>query len=438
MRLNRRTIGLAFSSTAVTAAEDGSAGALRTAVFELPADQAMSYAQAAGKALRGLLRQQGFSARQCVIGLEAGWIITKDRMIPACDAESLAGAASLAAEEAFPEAEDYALDYLAGHPQGGQIPLLIAAASLPRVQWACAVAQAAGLEVVRVEPTALALAAQACDGSAEHLMLALLPDRSEVVVQSRGAVRALRRLPAVGGIGAGRLAGEVRRLTMMLGHGGGGTLIDDAGASEAHVAALTQALGLTSAGQCTAPRAASAAALAARGEASGLDFLHSRLSAPKQARRPAWMRWAIIAAAACIVGLLALGVNLWLTARQVSRLEEHGEANRPAVAAAEQLEQDARFASGWYRARPRLLECLKKVTLDMPPDAIWLTSVVRRDGGAVILGGKSQDERTVLQLVERLRGTPGLSNVRMGPLRQGGGAAREMSFSITFEESAPR
>ena len=74
----RKILGLAATSRSVTAVEVVAANtggrASRAAEFVFPDGVGLQEPVLLGKALRRFLRQQGFSASRCVIGMAANWL----------------------------------------------------------------------------------------------------------------------------------------------------------------------------------------------------------------------------------------------------------------------------------------------------------------------------------------------------------------------------
>jgi len=56
---------------------------------------------------------------------------------------------------------------------------------------------------------------------------------------------------------------------------------------------------------------------------------------------------------------------------------------------------------------------------------------VREDLRAVV-SGKSRDEKTVLEVLDRLKQSKALADVKLLHLREAGGSSREVSFAIRF------
>jgi hypothetical protein len=184
-------------------------------------------------------------------------------------------------------------------------------------------------------------------------------------------------------------------------------------------------------------RFASAAALALnrlRGDDFPLDFLHSRLEVREKtgiSRRLA--RTAMLALAAVTAGALYLG--------QWRREEEELTALRQRMAdmaadieAAEDMVEQVTLARGWRDRRPRFLEPLRELTLSFPAEGrIWITNLAVRGDMRMLVSGKSGEERIVLDLLDRIRRNGSFDGVKLLHMREAGGGARGVAFSMTFD-----
>jgi len=50
----------------------------------------------------------------------------------------------------------------------------------------------------------------------------------------------------------------------------------------------------------------------------------------------------------------------------------------------------------------------------------------------ILVSGKASDERAVLEVLDRLKGSPGFSDVKPLYIREVGGGVREVSFAISL------
>ena len=291
MMTSRKMLGLAVTERSITAVEvacvRGGRKVLHAAEFPLPPstggrtgpqDDAARSPPVLGKALRQFLRRNHFSASRCVIGIEARWLVAREKSLPPTPPDLLAGALSIATEREFAsDAKDLIFDYSGparqgdAPPTGGQVSavaaatwravaspvdsaqgqsVLLVAASRQNVDHLLATARAAGLTVAAVTSSTLALAAATggparqgdapptggqavaspvANQSGDRLVLYLSPTTVELSVQSvaNHAWRLLRRLPISPPAAAAHgspladgwlddLAGELHRVVALL------------------------------------------------------------------------------------------------------------------------------------------------------------------------------------------------------------------------------
>ena len=102
---------------------------------------------------------------------------------------------------------------------------------------------------------------------------------------------------------------------------------------------------------------------------------------------------------------------------------------------AEKVIRRTKLAMTWYDRRPEFLECVKQVTMAFPPDGkIWATRVTIQDPDEmnVILAGKAVSEAAVLDVLDRIKADPRMSQVKSLYLREAGRDGREVAFAMSF------
>jgi hypothetical protein len=180
--------------------------------------------------------------------------------------------------------------------------------------------------------------------------------------------------------------------------------------------------------------AAAALGLAgARRELLTVDFLHSRIM-PKKSKLPA--RYALWAAA---LGLTLILCGLFLfwdwqkDKEEVAALNVRLEGMKKDIDAAQSIVQKVSFARSWYSGRPKILDCLRELALAFPPEGrIWVTSLAMREDKRGVISGKSLDEKSVLEVLDTLKGNGIFSDVQMLYMRDTGKSSQEVSFAINF------
>jgi hypothetical protein len=439
-----------------------------------------------GQALGRFLRDNGFAGGRAVVGVPARWLVAREREVPPSGPEQAAEVLRMQAERVFSaELGDVAVDYAGAPDPSAPRTVLLMAMPRQQLQRVVAMVQAAGCEAVAVMPSTLALAAAATggptgggNGAADGLVLNLSGDAVELSAHRAGAPRLLRHLPVRGPDLASQngtrtaavtsLAGEIRRTVATLPRGAaagaGGTsdtlrLCDGVGLGPIDADLLARqagvelrpggdlsGLGLASTamagGEGADPRFAPALALALIGtarRADAVDFLHPKLARPRQRRFGRRGAWAAGVAAAVAVALLVL----WLDARRMHRelvfLEDQIRLGQPDVLAAEETAARVGTARGWFDGRPPMLDVLREVTTAFPDEGerVYVTSFTFRDNRKGQINGKAADQRSILAISDRLKTNPAFADVKVLEMREAGGAAREMGFSISFTYLGP-
>jgi len=484
MLSKRRILGLAVEGRSLTAVEltplNGGAEASRAAEFIFPEGQGFHEPLRLGKALRQFLKDNGFGASRCVIGLEAHSLTARDKTLPPGVGGQMRQVLSLAVEREFAsDLKDLVFDYApAGDDALEATSALLVAAPRSAVEQITAMAQAAGLRVEGVTASTLALAGRtdAARDGAERLVLRVFRGAAELLTESASGARTLRPLPVAVTDAAGqadgwleRLIAELRRVVMLLpppvppGRQRELLIWNEAGldAGTGEILAKRLALGVTMESVPSGIRAnglgrgpmpgqfcaAAAVALAAvRGQELPVDFLHSRLSAarkPLVSRRIAW------SAALAGVLLVAAALLLWdwqQDRQEIARLEKVSKDLKPAVAIANGVISRTKLARTWYDQRPGFLECMKDLTLAFPPEGrVWATRMnigqeTEKVRGAVqdldklniVVTGNAEDKKAVLDVLDRLNTNRRLFKVQSMYLRASGKTGREVSFALSF------
>jgi hypothetical protein len=498
-----KALGIALGDRSLTVAEvqsgHGRYEVGRVAEFTFPAGVGLQQPEQLGAALSQFLHDQGFTAKSAVFGLPAKWVLSKHKEVPAADENVLNETLRIQAEGEFsPELKDLVYEYAGG--SAGSV--LLMAVPGRYVEGAAKVAEAARLQAVGVTPSAAALGAATAGINGEAMVLSVGPVGAEFTVQNGAQPRVLRHLGAASAPPT-MLVGELRRSTALFtrngytpagsangsngfpssngasnvtGSDGSGVYATGAGTaarreltvwdeSSLNPAALQsigealglqiktgrlQSLGLAEPRDATLPdpsatrgaAAATALALSALdGARPAVDFLHSRLAAPK--KQLVERRTVLIAAAAVIA--IAFGAWAYIDqqakARDLAGLKQKLNAVDPERKANENFIKVIGYARGW-KANPRYLACLTDLTNSVPPDGqIYLTSftlTVNQNmrgsfmGKAVNANGREQ--QNLLALTDRLRATGRFKDVKSGmdmrEVKRGG--ASELTFSVSF------
>ena len=207
----------------------------------------MAEPEALGKALGQFLGEAGFTARAAVAGLPARWLLVKPKEVPPADPATLADLLRLQAEGEFSsELRDLVYEY-AGDPAaaatGDSRSVLMMATGRKHVDAAVQMCEAAGLRLLAVTPSAVALGAATVRGlGANAMVLATGQAGGELTSQNGAFPSAIRHLR----LGDRTFAGELRRaMSAMPSNGVRRQLVVwDGGGQQLSLGALRENLGI--------------------------------------------------------------------------------------------------------------------------------------------------------------------------------------------------
>jgi len=472
---NRKVLGVAVEENAVLAAELQMTGdaleITHAARFQFPEEPSLEAPTALGKALGQFLREGGFKARRVVIGLPAKWLMSREKEVPPASEAALGGIMRIQAERDFSTiSRKLAVDCSTPEAGLGKSQTLLLVATLRRrVDQVAAMARAARLTVLAITSSVMAIAAAApCRPSPTRLLLHLRPDAADLALQRDGRFHALMHLPLAAAEApeacAETLAHDVRRVWTLMpheqtAHAPGELLVwDGIGFDRGALQALADRLSLRlKMGDTTladlgvaqgpfadtgeAHRFVGAAALGIAGlqpERLVLDFLHSRLAPDRKKVLGKRAVWAAAVAAALALAFLIMVLGWRATKGEVALLQARLDGMSEDVRAAEDVVERVSFARGWYDNRPRFLECMRGLALIFPAEGrIWSTSLALKDDMRGIVSGRSLDERTVLEVLDRLTASGDFADTKLLYMRQADRAGREVAFAVSFRFVAP-
>lgn len=466
-------LGLAVSDRGIACAEVGSGPIQRTAprsvrraaTFEFTAEHSLEHSAATGQALASFLREHRFSATHAVIGVPARWLIAAEKDVPPIPADQAKAMLRIQAErQSNGETGEMTFDFAGETSASSASRVLLVGISKQRLQRVQDLIDAAGLSILAITSTGLALAGSVNQSDREAgAMLLLQAGGGEMIVRQNGAVKMLRHVslasnghgtPAIAPLGA-----ELRR-TMVLGASGNGDrelilmngvglareqlteLSDRAGvpvrtADEIKLLNLSRegalAAGADASSSSYAFPAISLALTAARPGALPLDFAHSKLAPPPVKRFSKPAMYGIVAGAALILGLGALYFTVSSRQSELDAINAQLDKDKPTLTSAHQIVDRASFADGYFKARPAMLECLRQLSLTFHDnDRIWVDTLTIHDNGKGTLAGKSDNQQTVLELVERLKQNKKFSDVSRLDVHEADQRTHEWTYSLNF------
>lgn len=471
----KKIVGLALGEKSLLAAEVVAGDRLQVErLAEMIYPDGVTPAQPAelGRALGAFLRQQGFSSHRAVVGIPVKWIIVKPKELPPADAATQLNMLRLQAEAEFStELKDLIYDFADEGESGAARSVLLMATLRKYVEAASALCDAAHLRAAAVMPSTLALGEATGKALAKPvLVLAVNPGGSELSAQRGGVASAIRHLRAP--TPTGPFISELRRVVsalpaapadreMVLWNDG----VMDADALSQELGLRIRrgdwpALGVEQApngidGQSQKYASAVALAIAVLGRRKpSIDFLHSRLAAPRQQRIPRWARWTAAAVGVVLVAVVWAWLDLDSRQSRLAQLQGQLKNLQPQIATATDFNAKVSFARNWHAGQPRYLAAIHDLTEAMPEDGqTYATSLIIREPSraaaagannktsetrtlACQLSGKTSDQEHVNVLMDRIQKSPVFSNVKLGGTQESG-RTRDVSFTITFTYTPP-
>jgi hypothetical protein len=442
---SRQVLGIAVGERSLSVAQislDGDAIGTGPAPANFAYSDALSLEQgeALGMAMRPFLQQHGFTGQRAVLGVPAKWLICKSVNVPPADDATARQMLWLhAASQVAADLGPFTYDFLGEPDSMDPRDVLLLGLGNHWLDRLAALAAGAGLKVLAIRPTAVALARAAALRVGRPLVVCARPDGFDVIAQQHQHTLALRH---VGPLTATQpLLAQVRRMLMVSPSPtrqavSGDPQIptpapwdalvvwDEAGLAPAVLTSIqAAAAGLTMVqatlqwlsppthphAYSTAGAAATALALSARAGGSGAgeaDFLHPRLLPPRHARLPQRTLWLSAGAAAGVILIAALAAmtDLAWVGHQVAHADDQLQLLQPALARARPYVSTMQFASGYQTGATRYLACLGDLTLAIPDNGpTYLTSFSLDADMSGAAAGRASNEQDVLALLDKLR-----------------------------------
>ena len=459
-RFNKRVLGIAVGERSLLIAEVDAARSSPVvsvaAEFVYPAGMGLEQPEALGGALSEFLREKGVTARRVTLGVPARWVLLRTHQLPPADAQNARAILTLQAQAAAsPECGEMIFDFLGESSESQSTSITIM--GLPAVwkQRLQKFADAAGLKVISITPTASAFSDTASAGT--KVVLGVGAEGAELAVFDGSRMTMLRHLGKSGAIAA--LLPELRRTIAMLpagvdelvGSGGLGksaepkmTVWRDAGIRPEELAAIGEAVEIPVAvgdvrrlGAEISPATrgcASAIALAVGGlveKNECIDYFNPKLAA---ANRPSVRKrtvWAVATAAVvALIGLLVY-IDLSLIEHDVAQSDQRLHDMEPKLVIARPFVANMQIVEGFQHGKPKSLACLRDITAMLPEDGLtYLTAFHLLGNMKGDFSGRSSSDKEVINLVDRLRAMGQFADVKQK--LDAGGRGAEMTFSVTF------
>lgn len=465
-----KCIGIALSETTLFAGEvhrrkEGFTLGKR-ARFDFSKDYSLERPAQLGEVVKQFLRENGFAARKVTIGIPAKWIMTREIMLPPSSKQAISGAMRLLAEREFSLGpEDLALDYTGVVYPDKQSRLILKAMLKKRMHQIREMAQAAGLEVLSISASSVALFTLAAEhmisGVRPRLALFMRPAYAELLVNIHEDIVTVKYFQKPEEMGRKAFLAEMGRIlfTSMK------ALPEDEGAHlflwtgtesspqvvmteiaealpsgmdvvEFPVGEVLEKYGLSEADSdidAFGPPLALARGAFREPLPSMVDFLNSRMEAKTARIEKRHLRMAGMVAAALLVILVGMIISWKFNVNDVAVLKKTLAGMQADIDTAKDVVNKVAAADRWYDGRPRVLDCMRELTLIFPEEgSIWTSSVALNEEMSGILSGKALGDQNVIDVMDRMKKSKAFSDVQMIYLRDSGKESQEISFSMSF------
>lgn len=419
-----------------------------------------------GREILNHIESAGARERNCVVGIPPKWVLTASVAIPAIPETEVADFIQTAAERGFP-CDPATLRVAASRyadPAGARFALL-AGVPLGHMDRLDRILRAAKLHPQSITLGSAALQPAAADAGDGTLAVVVGDGGVSLQLTCGGGIAAVRTLEGVVDGEAGQrraredlvarecritlgqlppaLGPTVKRLRIFGPQPAAAGLEKElrrrfaspgmAVETVEHYAAGEFGVRIPSGAAVSAPFSLAARYLA--GQAAGLEFLETAV--------PAWRRimrqfasgkmQAVTALAAAI--LLAACGTFGVQYVRMARLEARWAKMRPAVENLENLQRRIRQFRPWFDDSLPCLTILRVLTKAFPEDGVVTArSVEIRGGSAVTCSGTARDNTVLLQVLNRLRATAEVRDVKLGQVR--GTSPMQFTFEFHYGEEA--
>jgi hypothetical protein len=464
-------LGLAVTDRAIACAEVQVTGDRRTvrrmATFAFTPELSVDHPDATGQALAAFLRQKKFNASRAVVGLPARWLIALEKEVPPAPEEQARATLRLQAERlAVSESGELAFDFAGQTSTAVASKVLLVGVAKTRLAKVQQLIESAGMTIIAITSTGLALSAAIDQAEKDATMLVLSRNGAELIWRQAGSPRLLRHLAySVNGDNSASintLGAELRRsVTLSATNGTTGRremlLLDGVGVPSDKIGELSQRLGLnvksddgtrmlglvpidrtTDASDKPETPAYFAPALSLalagyRPDSVAVDFAHSRLAPPVEKRFGRKAIWGGVGGVVALILLTSLFVSVHQKRSTLAELNSQISQNKPAATTAQALLDRVKYSHGFFDQRPPMLDCLRDIAIAFGDDSnIWATSFKVPETGRGQIIGKATDQRYVTNLVEKLNKNKKFSDVRNLGMLESDNKTHDVTFTISF------
>ena len=436
----------------------------KSARFEFPEGASFDRPKQLGEALKQFLREDGFAARKAVVGIPLKWMMAREMTLPPSPEHAIKGALKIHAEREFSLGpEELVLDYTGVIRPDGPSRLLISAVLKKRMDQIQEVARAAELEVLSISPSSAVLfelsGRSGSETSRPQIVLLLRKTSAELLVRTGEEIVDARYFQRRSEIGPMFLADLRRALSSCMKSLPGnceetlwlwsesGDLKNDALEIDnallpgmmvkgLPLGGMFEEFGLSRDGDdldLFAPSVALGCKVFREPALSVPDFLNSRMEAKVGRIEKRHVKLSALGVCA-LVAFLAVMIFSWkMNVNEVSELKETLAGMQTEVDIAKDVVDKVSGAGKWYGGRPRVLDCLRELTLVFPEEGrIWSSSLALNEEMGGIISGKATDEQNVIEVMDKMKKSASFNDVQMIYMRDSGNGSQEISFSMSF------
>lgn len=463
---NKNILGLAVEEKYILAADmqyDGEILHLKsTALLVLPDGVSFDKPAKVAELLLQFLRENKLTAKKVVIGLPAKWFMMRGKIVPPSTADSIAGMLKIHAEREFSMGSDeLAIDYTGEIYKEKSSQLFLGAVRRKNLESVLEVVRTAGLSILSVTVSSMALRAMVCNHlnqTSPDYFLYIRPDFVEILMGENDQVFDVKHIHRNRVSGKNNFISELKRVislypgnssktekkTMMIWDASNQDdqelldiknsllpLVDIIDSDASHILKKMDIPSGADEYKNMIP--------ASLGKAFHFkspyyfDFYNSRMNAKIYKIKRSQIIWASV----IILTLIVLVLNMLFTwqrdKRDVmdmrSRLEEMSEDTK----AARDIIEKVSLARNWYSGRSDTLRCLREITLAFPVEGrVWATNLALNEEMKGIVSGKAVDEKSVIEVLDNLKDSILFFDVQMIYIRENGQVSQGVSFSMSF------
>jgi hypothetical protein len=443
---------------------NGSATLQKSFAASLALDPLTNDPELVGREIRNHLDKAGIRERRCAVCVPLNWALTLQTKLPDLPESDVPSFLAIEAERGFPYGPDALLISTSRLrlDSGAQYATQVAVVRdhVARLEKAL---RAARLKPVTFSLGPVALQSPGLNASDGVMALAIGESGIGLQVSCAGGIAALRSLEGTleneGGlkrlqsdvvarevrITLGQLPPEIRSSLRRVKIFGSGDLpsqllqelrprLDPALKLELAGPPTAENLGLQAPPEASGSPALSLAARYLARRSPALEFLPPKTSPWRQfstrysSRKLVWAGATAGAAALLVAG--AFGIQQW----RLSKLRSQWVAMAPTVAELEDVQQQIRKYRPWFDESFRTLSILRKLTEAFPADGVVTAKTFEiRDLSSVTCSGTARDNESFLKMLEQLRNTKEVAQLKVDNLRGSGRAPLQFSFNFRWE-----